>query len=147
MLFRSLDELDYAAGAFWNCDAPEAVERKARDIRGHLASAVEQLPSQGRCAVHVGMETLEGTDVEITRIMRIIDTVDSFNALGKDLRWIYCHQFQSYAPPDEAWSIDETVHDFGRSRCSGPPPLFFNSMVVPEGDNSQSGVHWLRTPP
>jgi hypothetical protein len=142
-----LDELGYAAGVFWSCDAQRAIERKARDIRGHLAAAVEQLPDQGKCAIHVGMETLEGTAVEMTRILRIFDSVDSFDALGKDLRWIYCHQFQSYAPPDEAWAIDETVHHFGRSRGSGPRPLSCQSLVVPQSENFQDGVHWQRTPP
>jgi hypothetical protein len=143
-----LDELAYAACAFWSSDAPRVIEKKARDIRSHLAAAVEQLPSQGQCAVHVGMETLEGVAVEMTRILRIVDSIDSFDALGKDLRWIYCHQFQSYAPPDQAWAIDETVHDFGRSSLeSGPQPLSRHSMIVPGDENFRDGVHWLRPLP
>jgi hypothetical protein len=141
-----LDELAFAAGAFWSCDAPSAIERKARDIRRHLSEAVRQLPDSGKCAIHVGLETLEGATVEMVRLSRILETVAAIDTAGRDLRWIYCHQFQSYAPPDEAWVIDETVHPFGR-KDSGPDPLKWNSLVVPQEGDNQDGVHWLRKPP
>jgi hypothetical protein len=141
-----LDELAFAAGAYWSCDAPSAIERKARDIRKHLSAAVSQLPDSGKCAIHVGLETLEGATVETARLLRILETVAMFDTTGKDLRWIYCHQFQSYAPPDEAWVIDETVHPLGL-RDSGPEPLRWNALVIPEGGDSRSGVHWFRKPP
>jgi hypothetical protein len=141
-----LDELAYGAGAFWSCDAPRAIERKARDIRGRLAEAVRQLPDNGQCVIHVGMETLEGIAVEMERILRIVGSVASFDSEGKDLKWIYCHQFQSYAPPDEAWVIDETVHDFGRANSERLQPLACQSMIVPES-HAQEGVHWLRPAP
>ena len=141
-----MDELAFAAGAFWSCDAPSAIERKARDIRRHLSEAVRQLPDSGKCAIHVGLETLEGATVEMVRLSRILETVAAIDTAGRDLRWIYCHQFQSYAPPDEAWVIDETVHPFGR-KDSGPDPLKWNSLVVPQEGDNQDGVHWLRKPP
>jgi hypothetical protein len=141
-----LDELTFAAGAYWTCDAPSAIDRKARDIRRHLSASVSQLPDSGKCAIHVGLETLEGAAVETARLLRILETVATFDTAGKDLRWIYCHQFQSYAPPDEAWVIDETVHPFGL-KDGGPEPLNWNALVIPEGGDFQDGVHWLRKPP
>ena len=46
---RFLDSMDFAAGAFWHCDAVRSIERKARDIRAHLADAVRQLPHDRLC--------------------------------------------------------------------------------------------------
>ena len=144
---RFLDEMSFAAGAFWHCDAEQVIARKARDIRGHLADAVRQLPDDRKCAIHVGLETLDGPAVEETRFLRILRSVVTFDSSGKDLRWIYCHLIQSYAPPDEIFVIDETVHHFGQSQDSGNEPLSHRSVIVPEDANSQDGVHWLRAPP
>lgn len=144
---RFLDELAFAAGAFWSCDAARAIARKARDIRGHLSEAVRQLPPVGRSAIHVGLETLDGAAVEAERLLRILRSVVTFDSSGKDLRWIYCHLFQPYAPPDEMWVFDETVHHFGRSRNVGDEPLATRTVVVPDDADSQEGVHWLRNPP
>jgi hypothetical protein len=39
-----VERINWAAGAYWHCDAERAYEKKARDIRGHLADAVDRLP-------------------------------------------------------------------------------------------------------
>jgi len=146
-----LDELSFAVGAFWNCDAERSTERKARDIRRHLAEAVRQLPDGERGVVHIGLETLDGQIVEAERYARIVNTVRSFDARGKDLRWVYCHLFQSYAPPHDCWIIDETVYYFGRSDQADCEPIARRSAVVREdesnSDNPGVSVHWLRPTP
>jgi hypothetical protein len=142
-----LDTMDFAAGAFWHCDAERAIERKARDIRGHLAEAVEQLPKDTPCVVHVGLETLDGGLVELERYRRIVNSVSLFDARGKDLRWIYCHLYQSYAPPDQGWVIDETVYYFSNDRLQGEEPLSNRATILNEDETASSGVHWLREPP
>lgn len=148
---RFLDDLSYAIGAFWSCDAERAIERKARDIRRHLAEAVRQLPEAKRGVVHIGLETLDGQIVEAERYRRIVNSVRQFDSRTKDLRWVYCHLFQSYAPPYDCWIIDETVYYFGRSDQSGLEPITIRSAIVPEdettGDDSNVSVHWLRPPP
>lgn len=143
-----LDEMVFAAGAFWSCDAPEAIRRKARDIRGQLSRAVGQLPNSGRSAVHVAVETLDGANVEAERLLRILNSVSTFDARGKDLRWVYCHMLQSYAPPDQAWAIDETVHYFGRADAGNAPLAANKEFVILPGEAPiRDGVHWLRDPP
>ena len=67
---RFLDSLSFAACSFWSCDAPQAVLHKACDVRRYLARAVDQLPSAGKCAVHLGLETLDGPLVEQGRLDR-----------------------------------------------------------------------------
>ena len=145
---RFLDSLSFAACSFWTCDAPQVVRRKARDVRGHLARAVDQLPPSGGCAVHLGLETLDGPLVEQVRLDRTKDSIANFRSLGKDLRWVYCHLFESYAPPDQQWVIDETVVHFNRSDLAPTDePIAFRSTIVPEDEVSADGVHWHRDPP
>jgi hypothetical protein len=142
-----LTEMEFAAGSFWSCDAPDAIARKARDIRRHLANAVDQLPDDAKGAVHVALETLDGPDVELERLTRIMRSVAHFDSRGKDLRWVYCHTLRSYAPPDEMWVMDETVHHFGKNQPGNAEPLGFRTAIIPEHVEGQDGVHWLREPP
>ena len=142
-----LDTLSFATCSFWSCDAPQAIVHKARDVRRQLARAVEQLPSAGKGAVHLGIETLDGPLVEETRFDRIRRSMVDFDSFGKDLRWVYCHLFESYAPPDRPWVIDETVIHFGRPLTAHDEPIAFRHSVVPEEETSSDGVHWRRDPP
>jgi hypothetical protein len=138
---RVVESIEFAAGAVWNCDATGAIETKARDIRSHLAAAVEQLPAGIPSVVHVGLETLDGWLVEKERYERICRTVFPFDANGKQLHWIYCHLFQPYSPPEVDWEFDETVYFFKAEAYEGPAPLKEHSMIVPY-ENVRSGVHW-----
>ena len=144
---RYLDALEFAAGAFWQCDAEPSIERKARDIRRHLSEAVKQLPDDTSSAIHVGLETLDGVAVEIERYNRIFNTVRNFDLHGKSVKWIYCHLYQSYAPPPQAWVMDETVYYFYTSAEGQSSPLADFSSVVPAQYSEGSGVHWLKDPP
>lgn len=144
---RFLDEMRFAAGAYWHCDAERSIEKKARDIRKHLAEALVQLPDGERCAVHIGLETLDGLPVEAERYSRICNTVFTFDALGKDLRWVYCHLFQSYAPPEQAWVFDETVYHFSNDRYVDAEPLQHRAVVAPDDGDWRPGAHWLLSPP
>lgn len=140
-----LDELGFAIGAFWSCDAPEVVERKARDIRRHVARAIEQLPSEGNTAVHVALETMDGAIVEQARHARIVGSMLTFDTLRRPVPWVYCHMLQSYSPPDTAWVIDETDLHFGPHAQS---PLDEKAILVPpEQADSAEGFHWMRNPP
>ena len=141
-----LDTLSFAACSFWNCDASEAISHKARNIRRHVGRAARQLPQAGKCAVHVGLETLDGPVVEDARFRRIMTSMSRFDS-GKDLRWVYCHLFESYAPPDQSWVIDETVLHFGRHPTSHDEPIASRFSIVPEEETSSDGVHWRKDPP
>ena len=142
-----LKELAFAVGAFWNCDAERAIESKARDIRAHLASAVQQLPESSNIVIHIGLETLDGCLVEAERYSRIVRTVQRFDSNGKKLEWVYCHLFQSYSPPDRDWVFDETVYYFNKKESRLDEPLTFRSMIVPDDGKSTDGAHWLRDTP
>lgn len=142
-----LDTMDFACGAFWSCDAIRAIQQKARDIRGHLADAITQFPYREKAVVHIGVETLDGWLVERERYDRILETVYSFDTFGKDLRWIYCHLFQSYAPPEEAWIIDETVYSIPKPGFFSDEPVKHRFTIGLKNEDSETGVHWLRKGP
>jgi hypothetical protein len=142
-----IEDISWAAGAYWHCDAERAIESKARDIRRHLSDAVDQLPSKGRGVVHVGIETFDGEYVEAERYARIIDTVATFNAKEKNLRWIYIHLYESYSPPTMSWFFDETIYKFGPDEAVANEPISSHYTVVPDKDGGIPSAHWLRNPP
>jgi hypothetical protein len=144
---RFLDTMDFAAGSFWHCDAERSIERKARDIRTRLSEAISQLPDNTPSVVHIGLETLDGVLVEAKRYERILDTVRNFDPKGKDVRWVYCHLYQSYAPPDRGWFFDETVYFFSKTTSDTIQPLKHSGTIVPNIDATGPKMHWLKPPP
>jgi hypothetical protein len=148
-----VESIEWAAGAYWQCDADRAIEKKARDIRKHLSEAVSQFPGGGQGVVHVGIETPDGEDVEAERFACMIESLGKFDPMGQDLRWVFCHMFESYAPPmpNVNWFFDETIYKFGANRDPNPTPLTTFSCVTrkEEIEENASGhsVHWLREPP
>ncbi len=50
-----LDEIYFAAGAVWSCDAENAINRKSRHIHRHIAEACSQLPDGKPGNIHVGL--------------------------------------------------------------------------------------------
>lgn len=143
---KYVDDIKWAACAYRRCDAPQAIKAKARDIRTHLSDAVSQLPSSGRSVVHIGMETSDGEDVEAERFAKIARTAMSFDARGKDLRFIYTHLFESYSPPDGPWVLDETIYKFGANAVDNPEPLSLHHAVTPAVEGDDDGFHWLCDP-
>jgi len=139
---RYWEDITYAHGAFWRCDAPRALEKKARDIRKRLSEATEQLTGVIPGIVHIGIETAEGDDVELVRSQRILNTVHSFDPDGKPLHWILLHYFRGEAPADQDWVLDETIQRAG-SRGRLDLPLKADFLVSPEHVKARDGAHWL----
>jgi len=142
-----LDEVSWAPGVHWHCDAEQALESKARDIRGHLSTAVKQLPENALGAIHVGIDTFDGDRVEAERFHRIVKTTTSFNPNGKQLNSTYCHLFEAYAPIDAPWYFDETIYDFHAKYADPPLSLWLGSVAPVPNDDGSKGVHWLLEAP
>jgi hypothetical protein len=138
-----VDDISWAAGAVWACDAERGYERKARDIRKHLSEANGQLPSDKPGVIHVGLETYDGMLVEHERFARIFSTSASFDPRGKDLRFIFCHLYQAHTPLERPWDFDETVYPFGRGGTIPIP----NDMTVSPKEIVEAGCHWLKPAP
>ena len=139
-----LNHLSFAAGAFWDCDAPAAVMAKARHVRSRLAAAIDQLPDNAKGAVHIAIETIDGAMVEEARSLRNRENVFTMHSGTKDLRWVCCHLLQFYAPPRDTWVVDETVDYFA---ADFQHPLTSLGIFPSDGSSIANTKHWRRPPP
>lgn len=137
-----ISDIQFAAGVVWSCDAESTVQKKARYIRRQLAKATRQLPKGHPGVVHIGLESLDGIEVERERYKRIVDTVINFDATPKNLQWVYCHIFDPRVPPDKCWDFGETVYYFGRENPL-PEPLQWRSVVLPPSVEVHDGADWI----
>ncbi|MFP9097784.1 hypothetical protein ACLI09_01915 [Flavobacterium sp. RHBU_24] len=130
----------------WRCDAPESIEAKARDLFHHIKEANDQLPPGSNAVIHVGVETLDGPEVERARFEKIKARAADFDKGGSGLKMIYCHFFQSYALPGIHLTFDETTAGF-LERQEQYPILDQTFLVVDEAVKCKNDVHWEREHP
>lgn len=143
-----INNIENAFGVFWECDAPEAILAKARDIKNQIYSAMQQFNSGVPSIIHIGMETFDGPKVEMKRFEKIQNTIEKIDPEKTDLKWIFCHFFQSYSPPDSNWYFDETVKTISSQNIRILPPIPIKKMIVPEESDSIDGIsHWERPQP
>lgn len=142
-----ISHIKNAFGVIAACDAPQAYIEKARDLKGLLHKALEQLTLDCEGVVHIGMETFDGPNVEAERLKKIYHTIESVDPEKTELKWIFTHYFQSYSRPDEDWIFDETV-DVASAYVVPITPLPKNFLVLPdEADIIESSWHWERPLP
>jgi hypothetical protein len=141
------EEIGKAFGVFWNCDAPAATAKKARDIKQHLEKALSQLPTNENSIVHIGIETYDGLNVELQRFAKINRTVNDIEIKSQKLNWIYVHFFQSYAPPDQSWVFDESLVRFKNMLLKSQEPLKKTSLIVPFEKTEENNLHWFKPQP
>tara|TARA_R110000850_G_scaffold50499_4_gene123844 strand:- start:8013 stop:9389 length:1377 start_codon:yes stop_codon:yes gene_type:complete len=144
---KYVDNLSRAFGVFWQCDAIESIAAKARDIKKQLYSALEQFQSGQNIVIHIGMETYDGPEVEVKRLQKITETLESLQLNTKTLKWAYCHFFQSYSTPEETWVFDETVNIISSVPPEGLPPLANSFLIIPEDVELQNMAHWEKPLP
>ncbi len=142
-----IHEIGFAYGVFWKCDALEAVAAKARDIKKQIYSALQQFQPGQNVVIHIGMETFDGPEVEMKRLLKITETIDNIELNKRNLKWAYCHFFQSYSTPIETWAFDETVNTISSVPPDLPPPLVSTFLIVPEEEGLNNIAHWERPLP
>lgn len=142
-----ISDITNAFGVYCSCDAKEALWAKARDIKNQVHTALQQFNSEETAVIHVGMETFDGPEVEMTRSKKILETIEKIDHINSNLRWIFCNYFQSYSPPDQCWVFDETVSIMS-PYFDPKPPIRLRFLVVPDdGDNANDISHWDRPLP
>ncbi len=137
-----LETVNWASGATFSCDADDAIERKARDVKATIARAVRQLPDDQFSVLHVAFETLDGPGVETERMKKIISSIERMESM-KAVIAIVLHALGPVDSKDQVMVIDETSSEFW---CGPPMRNFIPLMVVlPAGYGLQSrkGTHWL----
>lgn len=142
-----ISDLSHAYGVYWDCDAKEALWKKARDIRSQINAAMKQFSQENTAVIHIGLETFDGPKVEMTRFEKIQNTIENINPLETNLRWIFCNFFQAYSPHNEYWIFDETQTTL--TAYEKPIlPIDSTLMIVPEDGNIENNIsHWERPLP
>jgi hypothetical protein len=130
---RYIEAIEFASVARWHCSAPASIKAKARHFLHQIADANDQLKGFGPGVIHVGLEAMEGSAIEIVRRPRILNMVRDFEPRDTDLRWLYMHYFVPDAPPEGGWTLDETTDWFAMKRPPGLPPRRSLPVVVPPG--------------
>lgn len=141
---KVIDEIDFAIVCRWQNLSDESISKKARDIKRKLAKANDQLPDDLPGVIHIGIEAVDGDEVERRRYEKIMETVKTFDPAQSNLEFVYCHYFAPEAPPNETWAFDETVAWYGIRPTK--MPLGNSKLVMPDGVAMRDGVHWGNTP-
>lgn len=143
-----INDIEMAFGIYCSCDAKEAIWAKARDIKNQVYKAMQQFDSDGTAVIHIGLETFDGSAVEMARFEKIKGTIEEIDPTKTNLRWIFCSFFQAYSPPDRDWDFDETVSTMS-PYVDKHPPLDNPMMIVEDDDSNISDFdkHWDRPLP
>ena len=142
-----VSEIYNAFGVQCLCDAEEAIQAKARDIKNQMYSAIKQFDSDSNGIIHIGMETFDGPDVEKERARKIMNTLGQVDTMNSNLRWVYFHFFQSYSRSYQEWIIDETS-DVATAYVDPISPLQKTFLIVPDdSDTIENASHWNRQLP
>jgi len=83
-----------AYAAKWDCIAEESTDRKANNLRRKLIDAVEQIPQEGKGIIHIGYETVTGSEVEIRREEKIKKMINEFDFRSKNIVSLYFNSMQ-----------------------------------------------------
>ena len=142
-----IEAVDNAYGIRWSCDAEAAIEAKARDVRQQVKDALKQFPESTKAAVHIGIETYDGAEVEMRRFQKINQSMWDLGVSGKHLHWIFCNFFQTYAPPEQCWVIDESQYQFKNIAFPLDDPIPHKSLIVPWEMTAEDNLHWFKQEP
>ncbi|MFT4438829.1 hypothetical protein ACMX25_36440 [Caballeronia sp. 15715] len=136
-----IPSVDWASGATFSCDAEASIERKARDVRAHVARAVQQVPNDELSVLHVAFETLEGPGVENRRLQKVIRSVESMTSM-KMVAGIILHSLQPVDSTGQAIVIDETSSDFWRLPDLREVVPLMVVLPASHGLQAREGNHW-----
>ena len=137
-----IESMGWACGMTRVFDAEESIERKARDVKTRLSQAVEQLPTGAASVVHIGVETLEGHDIERRRTEKVMASMPEF-VTDKPLAAVRVHLIQANQTIDKLWELDETVQKFQPDSLPISLDGLIPSLVVIPGHlPMRDGAHW-----
>lgn len=134
-------ECDQAIVLDWESQSPAAIDGKARDVLKRLADGVRQLPDDRPGVIHIGLEAVDGDDVERLRYDKVVRTITSFDPQGKELEYVYVHWFAPESSPTRSEAFDETSHWSGR-QPGHLRPLHDGMLVLASDIATRNGAHW-----
>ncbi|MDN5397314.1 MAG: hypothetical protein L0G05_12365, partial [Chryseobacterium sp.] len=133
-----VEEISNAFGVFSYCDAEEA---KARDIKNQFFSATQQFNSDLDSVIHIGLETYDGSEIEVKRASKTSKTIQGLGNVDVKVKFIFCHFLQSYPTTYFDFSYDETVLPI--SSTFEEYPIKKKMLIIPDNINTIANVsHW-----
>ena len=136
-----IKECDAGCVFDWDSRRDAAIDRRARDVIKRVAEGCRQLPDQRLGIVHVGVEAVDGDEVERRRYAKVLESLKDFDPEGKALEYVYVTWLAPESPPDTLIAFDETCHHQAiRPKRFRPLPNGF--LVLPSDLKSRSGGHW-----
>lgn len=136
---RWVEDIEWASGCTWYCDAPKSIEKKARDVNNLLREALDQVPTGKPCIIHIAIETLEGRDVDRLRAEKIRTTMARFTS-ERPIEALLIHSIQCNDVIDKLFEVDETVDwYFGKSGAIPDIPRY---VLLPSNTSGYKAAHW-----
>ena len=120
---RVVDDVAWGWAAIWSCDAPQAINAKAKAISRQLHDAAKQVKDSQPAVVHVGIEMGDGGEVEEIRAKKIHSWLNAFDPTESRIDHIYIHAFTFLVPPDKNWDGAEICQALSRRDSGIGPPL------------------------
>ncbi|MDB5875374.1 MAG: hypothetical protein JWQ07_4816 [Ramlibacter sp.] len=140
---RWLEEIRWASGCTWACNAPQSIAAKARDIKRLLIDAARQVPVDQPSIIHIGIETLEGRQVDNLRAVKIRALLSGFK-VDRPVSAVFVHSIQCNEVTDKPWEVDETVDwYFGPEGAIEHLPKW---ILMPSGTVGPGVPHWKLYP-
>jgi hypothetical protein len=125
----------------WESRSEAAIDGKARDVLKRLADGSNQLPDGTPSIVHIGLEAVNGLEVEKARYRKVMKSISDFDPGTKQLEYVYVNWFAPESPPQEPAAFDETCLWQG-VRPTRQRPLAKGFLVLSPESESRAGVHW-----
>ena len=133
-------EVQWASGITRVIDAEESIEKKARNVKGLLVDAIEQVPKDAKSIIHIAYEALDGEDVERRRVEKVMASIPFFKT-HKLVSGICLHRLTTNVKIDKLWELDETVAWFlpEGSRALEMVPM---TVVIPSDADEVKREEW-----
>lgn len=128
------------------CDSDAGRSAKARLVLQQMAGAAKQIPQGSTGIVHIGIEAIEGEQVERQRFKGILEVVQGF-VPRRTIDWVYTHMFVWHQSTLVNWVMDETVDYRPKSKPAMPEPLGWRPALLPPDTAMQEGPHFDMDPP
>lgn len=122
----------------WESLSPKSIDLKAKDIKRHLAKAVNQIPDNEKGIIHIGFETVDGPVVELIRHRKIKETVETFDYSPKNIVAVYCNALQLLSKTD-GYDWAETTIFFKKNNAD---ILSSTLILAPSDVVEKDATHW-----
>jgi hypothetical protein len=134
-----IDSIYSALGSTFECNAPESIEARARDVKKLLAAAVTQVPNDKKSIIHIMVESTEGFDVDSLRNEKMYEMFRAFK-FEKMIDTISLNSVRCNDVTELVLDINETIQTWVVPEF--PVLNIPRLMMLPPENPVVDGLHW-----